>query len=206
MLSKRLDPNSKMLLATVLFSASGVFAQTPLSSSLTYQGRLSLDGSSVNETADFQFSLWDAATNGSAVGSVITVEDYLVVDGLFTVELDFGVMALNGDARWLEVAVRSPAGSGIYTVLSNRQSVTAAPYASYAIEAGQVTGGITGIGTTGTLPKFSTGGELGDSVVTESNGNIGVGVPVPQNKLVVDGVIESVQGGVRFPDGTIQSS
>jgi hypothetical protein len=36
--------------------------------------------------------------------------------------MDFGAGAFNGDGRWLEVPVRSPAGSGAYTTLTPRQT------------------------------------------------------------------------------------
>ena len=51
-----------------------------------------------------------------------------VADGLFTVALDFGAGAFNGDARWLEVAVYKT-GTG-WVVLSPRQPLLAAPYQS----------------------------------------------------------------------------
>lgn len=104
-------------------------AQVELGSEFTYQGQLRAGGTLVNDTADFEFTLWDADTAGNLIGSVVTADNVDVVDGVFTVDLDFGFMAFDGDARWLEVDVRSPAGVGGFTTLSPRQPVSAAPYA-----------------------------------------------------------------------------
>ena len=80
-------------------------------------------------TADFEFTLYDDPNAGAQIGSTATVSNVSVVDGLFTVEIDFGVDAFNGDKRWLEIAVRSPAGSGVFATLAPRQPLTAIPYA-----------------------------------------------------------------------------
>jgi len=114
-------------------------AAAPLGTGFTYQGRLKSAGAPLTGTADFQFSLWDAAgtgsppTGGNQVGATQAVNSVAVTGGLFTVQLngggEFGANALNGDARWLQIAVRSPAGSGSYTILAPRQSLTATPYA-----------------------------------------------------------------------------
>ena len=53
--------------------------------------------------------------------------------GLFEVELDFGADAFNGDERWLEIAVRHPAGTGEYVPMVVRQKITTAPYAVHAV-------------------------------------------------------------------------
>ena len=107
-------------------------AATPLSSAFTYQGNLMLTGGPVDDTADFEFTLFDADLIGNVTGATVTVSDVMVVDGRFTVELDFGAAVFNGDARWLEIAVRTPHDSGDtlpFTTLSPRPPVSAVPYA-----------------------------------------------------------------------------
>ena len=71
----------------------------------------------------------------------------------------------------------------------------------------QVLGG----GTVGQLPKWtgltSTNSFLGDSIITETKvGNIGIGTTAPTSKLTVAGIIETTAGGVKFPDGTLQTT
>ena len=82
---------------------------SPLGTGFTYQGQLKDGGTPVDGTCDFQFSLWDALSGGSQIGSTLdrTAD---VAGGLFTVQLDFGSGAFTGDSRWLEIAVRCPAG------------------------------------------------------------------------------------------------
>ena len=95
----------------------------------TYQGQLKNAGGPVNGVCDMQFGLWDAASAGINWG-LITKLNVGVVGGLFTVQLDFSgplIPWIFQEARWLEIAVRCPAGAGNYTTLSPRQPVTAAP-------------------------------------------------------------------------------
>ncbi len=115
--------------ALTLVLAAMATAQTPVGGGFTYQGRLDFSGAPVNDTYDFEFTLWDADAGGNMIGSMLAVDAVAVVDGLITVELDFGVMAFNGDARWLEIALRESAGGGAFTALSPRQPLTATPYA-----------------------------------------------------------------------------
>src|SRR5438876_710178 len=87
-------------------------AGAALSSAITYQGQLTLDGTPVTATCDFQFILYDSATGGSQVGPTVPVGGQGVAQGVFMASLDFGTTAFVGDARWLETLVRCPAGSG----------------------------------------------------------------------------------------------
>lgn len=99
----------------------------------TYQGQLTSGGSPVSGPCDVVYSAWSAATGGAQVGNVYT-DTAAVSGGLFVSEVDLGPV-WSGPERWLELAVRCPAGSGAYTVLSPRQAVRPAPYALYAAAA-----------------------------------------------------------------------
>lgn len=103
------------------------FGQT---TSFTYQGKLSDNGAPVNAFYDFTLTLWDASTNGLQVGPTLTLSNTPVVNGIFTVQLDFGVTAFNGAARYLEITVKPSGNPAILpTLLAPRQQVMSTPYA-----------------------------------------------------------------------------
>lgn len=120
-------------LVMLALGVAPAIGQTPLGTAFTYQGNVRLAGEPLNASADFQFTLWDAATLGNQIGAMAAVSNVVVEEGLFTASIDFGAAAFGGQARWIEIAVRSPAGSGPFTTLSPRQALTAAPYALHAL-------------------------------------------------------------------------
>ncbi len=62
-------------------------------------------------------------------------------------------------------------------------------------------------GTPGKIAKFKTSSSVSDSVITEDKfGKVGVGTDLPTSKLTVAGTIESLAGGIKFPDGTTQTT
>lgn len=134
-----------------------VEAVTALGTSFTYQGRLTDAGSPANGTYDLRFILYDAETAGAAVGSTVTKEDVTVTGGLFSVDLDFGAAAFNGDARWVEIAVRPGSSSGTHTVLAPRQPISPTPYALFAKAAAGVAVPFTATGTSAGAPSSTTG-------------------------------------------------
>ena len=103
----------------------------PMGSAFTYQGHLYDSNRVANDLYDFQFKLYDANSSGSQKGTNVNIPDVDVIDGYFTVELDFGSSVFNGDARWLEIGVRPGLQNDPceYTPLSPRQKVTPTPYA-----------------------------------------------------------------------------
>ena len=130
----------------LLCSAVGVWAQ---SSTFTYQGRFSSNGVPVTSAFDFRFSLHDAATLGNPVGSPLTNAPLSVSNGLFTVALDFGAGVFDGNARWLEIGVRTNGSTNAYSTLTPRQLITATPY---AVRAANFNGPVPAANLTGTIP------------------------------------------------------
>lgn len=150
--------NAALLLAVVPQAP----AQTPLGTDFTYQGRLRASGMPAVANADFQFALFDAVVAGGQIGATLARDNVGVTDGLFTVSLDFGAAAFNGEARWIEIQVRSPAGTGGFTTLTPRQPLTATPYAAQTRGMFVDPTGRVGIGTTGPSAKLDVKG-VGDT-------------------------------------------
>lgn len=125
-------PNRTYLSLLLLLSASLCQAGT-VGSAFTYQGELKQTGVRANGAFDFQFELFNLDIGGSSIAAPVLLEDVQVVDGVFTVELDFGSAPFDGDQLWLEVGVREGASAGGYTGLLPRQKLTAAPYALRAL-------------------------------------------------------------------------
>jgi hypothetical protein len=121
------------LLAAALVLVPGQADAVPVGTAFTYQGVVQKNGNGINGTCSFRFTLYDGLTAGSQVGAPNPNTISATADhGVFTVTLDFGASAFDGNARWLEIAVEGP-GDLSYTTLTPRQPVTPVPYALYAL-------------------------------------------------------------------------
>jgi hypothetical protein len=123
------------LLSTINSQVATVFAQG--TTAFTYQGQLRDNGTNANGNYTMVFNLYDAATSGDLIGGPITTSPTLV-NGLFSVNLDFGASAFNGSARWLDITITN---GGVTQELSPRVQVLPSPYALYAAVAATVTNG-----------------------------------------------------------------
>lgn len=71
----------------------------------------------------------------------------------------------------------------------------------------EAAGGMGGGGSATYIPKFTEAHTLGNSVIYEgTEGKVGIGTEEPDSPLAVDGMVESMEGGFKFPDGTIQKT
>ena len=131
-----------VLLLTASVHLAGTAGAAPVGMSFTYQGRLNDTGAVANGIYDLRFSLWDTASGGAQVGAAVTNAAASISNGLFSVVLDFGTNAFDGNARWLEIGVRKVPGT--FTLLSPRQPLTPAPYAVTAMNLANPAGTVAG--------------------------------------------------------------
>jgi subtilisin-like proprotein convertase family protein len=119
------------------------FTPTPV----TYQGKLERSLGAITGNADFVFSVFASPTGGTAMATVAQ-NNVPVTNNLFTVELPLSSALFDSTPRWLEIAVRSPAGSGFFNILSPRQPLDATPLALYARTAGFATAALSAVNAT----------------------------------------------------------
>ncbi len=97
-------------------------------SSFSYQGQLKKSGTPVSGSCDFIWDIFDVVGGGA---SLATDSDAAVAvsNGLFTVQIDVPGSVFDGRRLFLEIQVRCPSGPGIYTTLTPREPLYAAPFA-----------------------------------------------------------------------------
>ncbi len=157
---------------------SGLAAHAaPLDAAFTYQGRLNNGGSAANGVYDLRFTLYDALSGGAAVGGSVTNAVTGVTNGLFTVSLDFGGIAFDGNARWLGIEVRTN-GGGDFVPLSPRQPLSPAPNAIYATKAG-----------TAITAATAVAANTANAVAAGSVGTAGLAPGAVDSSRIMDGTI-----------------
>lgn len=154
-------------LAAIHAVLAGIALAGPITNAFTYQGQLKRDGTPLDGTADMRFTLWDSASGGSVASAPLTQLAVPVVNGLFTVQLDFGAGVFDLSAKWIAVEIRHPAGGGAFVPLSTRQPISAVPYARTALN----------------VPWAIEGNDIHTILA----GNVGIGMDSPAAKLTVFG-------------------
>ena len=139
----------------------------------TYQGRLNNNNGPVGGNFDLTFQLYDSVANGNVVTAPLTNSPTTVSNGLFTVLLDFGNV-FNGNARWLEIGVRTNGFPNAFTLLVPRQPLTPTPYAIFAGNASNaVSTSIANLANalSGPLPQTNFTGSFSNAVNLTSAAN-----------------------------------
>ncbi|MBL9140006.1 MAG: tail fiber domain-containing protein [Verrucomicrobiales bacterium] len=150
-------------LVLILFLGQGVVPvfPAPLSTAFTYQGVIEADGRALQGAHDFEFLLFDAVSQGNAVGAPVSRAGVVLENGLLVTTLDFGAAAFAGEARWLEIAVR-PSGQGAsFVTLQPRHALLSAPYALYALTPAGPPGPVGPAGPIGATGPAGSAGSAG---------------------------------------------
>ena len=110
------------------------------------------------------------------------------------------VLDINGAIthRGIAAPALSPAGQGrIYFDSTSNTYKVSQNGAAYTDLVGGAGSGVTGSGTAGKIPKFSTGTALADSLITEATGKIGIGIATPSSEFEVNGNFGFTKGSDR---------
>ncbi len=186
------------LLVGLLNSASAA----TLDYAFTYQGRLSDGANPASGRFDLRFALYDALSAGTQIGATVT-NTVTVTAGTFSTTLNFGTNAFNGEARWLELAVRTNGSASAFTPLSPRQALTPAPYALYALTPAGPQGPQGPIGLTGPVGPVGPQGATGATGAQGPQGIAGPqGPPGPQGPAGVS-PFSLVGSNAIFLDGFV---
>jgi hypothetical protein len=143
------------------------------STAFTYQGRVKNGDALANGPHDFRFMLFDTAAGGVPLVPPLCIDDVDVVDGLFTVSLDFSQQFVTTQARFLQIEVRQDTGlscgdvSGL-TLLDPRQPLMTTPIAAHAKSAFSL--------------AASDGSPL-NAVQVDSDGRVGIGTAAPASTV-----------------------
>ncbi len=193
----------KMVILFVLALVVGQGQAEPMGTAFTYQGRLIDANDAADGEYDFEFKLYDDPCTGTQQGSTIYASEVYVIDGYFTVGLDFGGV-FDGNDCWLEIGVRpgDMNDPNVYTTLEPRQEVTPTPYAMYAKTAGSDGGDNLGNHTATQNVRLngywlSSDGDS-EGVYVDNNGNVGIGIEEPVEKLEVNGKVMADNIGSVF--------
>ncbi len=99
-----------------------------------FQGRLNDGTTPANGSYDLNFRLYDAITGGNPINSLVARPNTTLINGVFSVALDFGATAFNNPASiFIEIGIRPNGSTNAYTILGPRQQLTVVPFAVRAM-------------------------------------------------------------------------
>ena len=160
-----------------------------LGSAFSYQGRLTSAGVNYSGLADFLCTIYDGPSGTGVVGSPLALANVPVIAGVFSLQIPADPLwFVNAPDRYLEVQVRTPAGSGAYETLTPRQRIGQVPASMVATVAQSALSAdkVPWVGVTG-VPASVTAWSPATNGIAYNGGYVGIGTPTPIAALHVRG-------------------
>ncbi|MEO6390887.1 MAG: hypothetical protein ABIP75_03485 [Pyrinomonadaceae bacterium] len=125
--------NVILICMSILLIPIAAFAQ---GTGFSFQGRLNDGSAPANGPYDLQFRLYDSVVGGGQIGSLLARPNTILINGVFSVTLDFGLTAFNNPNNiFIEISLRPTGSPNAYTILGPRQQLTIVPIALRAMNA-----------------------------------------------------------------------
>ena len=123
------------IIAVALVLTALNFSARAQSAAFNFQGRLNDGTTAANGHYDLRFKLFDDLTGGIQIGNTISRPNTTVINGVFSVVLNFGSSSFTSGDRYLEIGVRPGGSSDPYIILGARQPILSSPFSVSAIRA-----------------------------------------------------------------------
>lgn len=183
-----------------------------------YQGVLRDSAGPLNGLFDIRMRFFSSPIAAGPDEGEATALGVPVENGVFTARFTpSSSLFTEGFQRWAEISVKGTNDAGFVTV-GPRQLVASSPYANFAAKArsavfADVADAVNVVKWSSiievplnVLNAFSPWQPQGGGAISYNSGKVLVGTTTGNSLLTVNGVIESISGGVKFPDGSLQTS
>lgn len=198
----------KIILIITLTIMLPVFAAAQ-GNAFNFQGRLNDGTNPANGSYDMQFRLFNAITGGTQIGSVAERPNTTLINGVFSVNLDFGATAFNSpNAVFIEIAVKPSGSPNAFTILGPRQQLTVVPFAvraNNATNADNSTNAVNAVnsqnaGNSNTLDGLDSSDFIKNMTTTQPNSNLNI-----SGNGVINGTL-NVAGNTTIGSPTVSSN
>ncbi len=179
-----------IITVSVVYSAESniITAGNESPSYIQYKGILIQNGVTMYGTYDFEFVLYDSPNDVNLAAIPVFIEDVNVIDGHYSVELDFGSGVFDRNPRWLEIWSKLAGTKKPYITSGQREKLSPVPYALFAYDSNNTSAIVNDNINRNSLD--SADGNPADSVYVDDSGNVGIGTLNPYVKLDVEGQIK----------------